>query len=657
MIRNASFFLILSLLLMTGCATERTFTISTIPPDATIRIDGIDRGKGPIEESFTFKNAQDEHRITVLRPGYKDATLAIRRDEPEKSIVIPMKPETKQVRFSIGPVPAVLRIDGMPVTSEPVSNWSDTLEFTKDARENWREYKVTAEREGFAPAEATVRFPDRESTYTLTLTDLTKEVNVSSQPSGATVYLDDQEQGKTPFTIDSVKFPFSTETNSTLTHRIKVVKPGYDPVEREIGWAEGMTDEHFDLTAKNKTVKIITDPPQAKVALNAPDQPSNIENGNPIYSLAFPPINEDGELRTYEVTISKDPVDGTEWKPAQVTIQWDGGQTDYHVKLEEILTTPVALLRPKLARNADGWAVVPERLETVAVKNPAEPGGVKVDRVVSSQAGENIDTLTVSPDGASVVYSVLYDRPTGDFVSQIRSMTNGAAEQQLTDNRSLYLMPSYSPDGNQVLFSSNRFSKRLSILAVSLDGKVGTSQLTRDGFDLWPSLDSGPESYARLYYQRMLDTRDDPRVFWSPKLAGFPTDMISGMQPRVSPSADSIVYVVTNENTGKRDIYRLTDEPGATPQNLTNTPDIDEYDPVISRDGGRIAFVSDEASSNETGRNNDIWIMDLRQPGKPTQITSNGSWDDSPAWNPSNSAIYFRSNRGGSWGIWKMDIK
>ena len=58
------------------------------------------------------------------------------------------------------------------------------------------------------------------------------------------------------------------------------------------------------------------------------------------------------------------------------------------------------------------------------------------------------------------------------------------------------------------------------------------------------------------------------------------------------------------------------------------------------------------------GGNADIWALDLTQSNAvPQQITSNASQDDRPVWDPSGDAIYFRSNRGGEWGVWKISLK
>jgi len=110
-----------------------------------------------------------------------------------------------------------------------------------------------------------------------------------------------------------------------------------------------------------------------------------------------------------------------------------------------------------------------------------------------------------------------------------------------------------------------------------------------------------------------------------------------------------------NEKTGKRDIYRMSDR-GGPAQNLTNSPDVDEFDAVWNKEGNRIAFVSDRAVDSEGRHHFDIWVMDLSQPDQPTQITTNPSHDDCPAWDPQGKHLYFRSNRGGEWSIWKVGL-
>ena len=84
----------------------------------------------------------------------------------------------------------------------------------------------------------------------------------------------------------------------------------------------------------------------------------------------------------------------------------------------------------------------------------------------------------------------------------------------------------------------------------------------------------------------------------------------------------------------------------------------DKATPGISLGQGNIDFLTkipgpDQGRDNQGVRNNDIWIMDL-EGGQKTQLTTNGSWDDFPVWNFKDNFIYFRSNRGGNWNIWRF---
>jgi TolB protein len=102
---------------------------------------------------------------------------------------------------------------------------------------------------------------------------------------------------------------------------------------------------------------------------------------------------------------------------------------------------------------------------------------------------------------------------------------------------------------------------------------------------------------------------------------------------------------------------------------VINDPDDNCYDPNWSKDGGMMVYTSDRSYTTFPAiqpdgqikdirmNNPDIWTVDLANSGKPQQITSNGSIDDNPCWDPAGDSIYFRSNRGGQWGIWKISVK
>jgi hypothetical protein len=647
----------LALLLVVGCATRREVTISAKPSDAIIRADGQDLGRGRVTEEFVFRG-DDVHNVVISRPGFRDQVVTLRRDDPSDLISVELRPLSRRVTLRVVPAPAIVSVDGRAITPAPVSQVTTDLDFWQDSRNNWNTHTVTADREGYQPVKQTIGWSGQDQTVILDLQPMRKDLNISSTPPGATVYLDDEAIGQTPLADSKRAFNFDPDANQYVPRKVRIEKPGFDPLETTVGWDEGRTDYAFTLPEKTKTVRIVPEPSGARVQIAGKEVPPGAD-GAVTARLVFPPVNETGQLPTYTAVVSKKTKDA-EWEAVQLPITYDDGRTDYPVRLKEILTKPVPLTTAEPERGANGWAFVPRTVSTLAMKDVSE--GAKKQppvQVLRLAAGEQLDTLTLSPDGSTLLFVVLIGRDPADFRSQFRSVrvdgTGGV--QQVSDGRALELMPSYTPDGGQIVFSSNRGGSRLSIWQMSAVGAPGITNLTAgDAYDLWPQVDSDPK--PRLFYVRLVDGRADPRLYMTRLGTTIRTDLTSlaGTQPRVSPKADALVFTTVNEKTGKRDIYRMSDSGGGV-QNLTNTPDADEHDPVYSRDGRWVAFVSDRGVSEDRRANQDIWIMDLARPDRPVQVTSNGSWDDCPVFDPTGQFIYFRSNRGGEWGIWRVAVK
>ena len=75
----------------------------------------------------------------------------------------------------------------------------------------------------------------------------------------------------------------------------------------------------------------------------------------------------------------------------------------------------------------------------------------------------------------------------------------------------------------------------------------------------------------------------------------------------MSPKADSVVFTLVNDKTGKRGIYKMSDRGGGA-VSLTTSPEFDNFDPVWSKDGNPIASVSDRAIDIDGRHNYDIFV-------------------------------------------------
>ncbi len=348
----------------------------------------------------------------------------------------------------------------------------------------------------------------------------------------------------------------------------------------------------------------------------------------------------------------------SDWSPETLTIAWDDGKTEYNVPLREIKTVDVELLTVDTQRVGDGWQLSGKTIKTTARKDVNEGvGRSQPVKVTALPKGTQIDSMTLSRDGL-LVFSVLSVSDKSELRSLLKQINvdGSPGVKDLSDGKSLDLHPCFTADGKEVVFSSNRGGKRQSIWRIMASGEGGFAQLTNDQTnDLWPVLDPA----GKLYYEGLVDNRSDPRVYMTEvgKVGRTDLTQAGGTQPRLNPAdINTLLVADVNEKTGKRDlfVYPLTGK--LIPTNITKTPDADETDAAWSPNGRKLAFVSDRGLDEEKRNNYDIWILDVSRPDAPVQITTNGSWDDRPIWGPRGDAIYFRSNRGGEWAIWKLAL-
>jgi Tol biopolymer transport system component/C-terminal processing protease CtpA/Prc len=218
----------------------------------------------------------------------------------------------------------------------------------------------------------------------------------------------------------------------------------------------------------------------------------------------------------------------------------------------------------------------------------------------------------ISPDGSTLVFSYRGDLWTVP--------STGGTATPLTLHDAQDTMPVWSHDGSKIAFASDRYDN-FDVWVIPATGGAARRLTMHSAHDMPSSFTADDQGV--LFSSARLDSVD---------CVQFPT----GAQP---------------------ELYRVSLEGGMPAQVLT-TPAMYAAE---NRDGSRIAY-SDQKGYEDDWRKHDdssfardVWVVDLDS-GVHTRLTEFG-WDDrQPVWSPDDSALYYLSERTGSFNVWRLDL-
>ncbi|HUK12050.1 MAG TPA: LpqB family beta-propeller domain-containing protein [Thermoanaerobaculaceae bacterium] len=218
----------------------------------------------------------------------------------------------------------------------------------------------------------------------------------------------------------------------------------------------------------------------------------------------------------------------------------------------------------------------------------------------------------ISPDGKTVAFSY--------HGNLWKVSADGGTASPLTMSDAYNTDPVWSPDGSKIAFASDRYGN-FDVFVMPAEGGEAR-RLTFHSSDEMPTSFT-PDGKSVLFSAAILDAASNVQ---------FPTPA----QP---------------------ELYRVGLDGGMPVQVLTTPALFAAYD----RAGKRLAYSDVKGYEHEWRKHDnssfarDLWMFDVAS-GKHTQLTPAGFDNRQPVWAPGDGALYYLSEKSGSFNVWRMDL-
>jgi len=282
------------------------------------------------------------------------------------------------------------------------------------------------------------------------------------------------------------------------------------------------------------------------------------------------------------------------------------------------------------------------------------PNVKSVTRMTDLRGEKEPGFFAISSESRSIIFQAL-EEINNNFVINLwkTSTTGGVGMTRLTAGRYFDIEPSFTRDGNYILFSSNRSSRTPKLFKVSVDGASGLTRITQSqSEDRFPCADTKSDL---IFFMSKPASSYNWQIWHINSNGSLPTQIKEGLWPKISHDGSKILYCAIDPKSDRFKIWVMNSD-GTGQTQLSTDSECDDIYPNWSPNDNVIVYCSNIGKDSNGKKNYDIWLMSNNGSNK-TQMTTNGSTDLMPVFSPDSKYIYFLSNRGFNWDIWRMKIR
>ena len=252
-----------------------------------------------------------------------------------------------------------------------------------------------------------------------------------------------------------------------------------------------------------------------------------------------------------------------------------------------------------------------------------------------------------SPDGKQVIFESNRD---GNWEIYIMN-ANGQNQRRLTNHPADDRRPRWHPNGDHIIFESDRSDTPALFEMNVSSGKISRIELKQvTGRPVFARYASNGKQIA--FGHAISDTESNivivnrnGKVLQILANYGF-----RSTYPVWSPNDRSLLFFSRHETNNEDDELYSINADGSNKQRLTNWP-THNFCPAWSKDGLRIAYVQ-----SMEGIRPEIFIMDS-DGGNPQRITFNDDGDTLPDWSPDGKKLLITGYRNGNFEICELQLQ